>query len=203
MKKIQVEINDFSNFKGGWGLAPFEIYLTIKHVEFNDVLNILEFGSGDGTTNLVNLLKLKNVIFDYTSIEHDEAYAKTPDVKYHLYNLNNNYVSEDITKVTLELDKTYDLVIVDGPHGVGRANWYSKFKKNVRNGTIILVDDFHHYKEFGEELDKHFIYETVNLFNQNRQFTETDINEGIETIDINNSFIMDKSYKIIKVKGIK
>ena len=203
MNKIQIELNDFSSFKGGWGLAPYPIFLSIKHVEYEDKLNILEFGSGDGTTYLTNLLQNKNVSFDYTSIEHDKKYANTPNVHYQLYDLKHDYTANDLDKVVLKLDKIYDLVIVDGPHGSGRAKWYSKFKNNVKEGTIILIDDFHHYTEFGDELDRHFNYNTINIFNQNRRFSPMDINEGVEIVDINSPYIMDKTYKIIKVINIK
>ena len=199
---IDITLNECSKFNGGWGLSPHQVYLMIKHVDFDGQLNILEFGSGDGTTHLVNLLNEKNIKFDYTSIEHDATYAKTPNVAYQLYHLDGNYIPNDLETVSLVLDKTYDLVIVDGPHGSGRAKWYSKFKNNIRIGTVILIDDFHHFPEFSDELDKNFTYETINLFNLNTGFTEEPTNSGLEKVDVTSSLLMDKSYKIIKIKSL-
>ena len=197
MNRIDIELLDTSKFKGGWGLSPHEIYLSLKYLDYDKILKILEFGSGDGTTYLTDLLNYKKINFEYKSIENDENYAKTFGVEYQLYKLI------DIDDVILETNGFFDLIIVDGPHGVDRYKWYSKFKKNVRIGTIILIDDFHHYNEFNDELNKHYEYELVSLFNQNRMFTENDINDGIEKIDTNSELIMDKSFKIIKISKIK
>lgn len=203
MKKISIELQDCHAFSGGWGIAPYEVYFSIKHLEYEEKLRILEFGSGQGTTNLVNLLVDKKIDFEYFSIENDINYAKTPLVKYQLYEIADNYDLNDLSKIDLDLIGYYDLVIVDGPHGVGRCKWYSKFKNNVREGSIILVDDFHHYKEFSTELDAHFEYDVINFFNTSRRFTDTDINYGIEQVDMNSNLISDKSYKIVKITKIK
>ena len=71
------------------------------------------------------------------------------------------YDIENIEVVVIP-EITFDIVFVDGPHGDKRSKWYSKFKKNVKVGTIILIDDFNHYKCFSEELDRHFRYETLS-----------------------------------------
>jgi len=201
-KKIHLELNEFLDFKGGWSLAPYSIFLAIKHLTYTNELNILEFGSGDGTTQLVDLLTKNNITFNYTSVEHDKAYAKTPNVNYQLYSLDGwNYNPNDLDLITLTLDRMYDLVIVDGPHGVGRAKWYSKFKNNVKKGTIVVVDDFHHYAEFGIELDTHFEYETINLFNCKGQHVI--VNEGIDIADTTSPMVLEKSYKVVKILNIK
>lgn len=201
-KKIYLVPNDFLNFKGGWSLAPCSIFLAIKHLTYVNELNILEFGSGDGTTQLVDLLTKNNIIFNYTSVEHDESYAKTANVNYQLYHLDGwNYNPDQLDSVNLTLDRIYDLVIIDGPHGVGRAKWYSKIKNNIRKGTVLLVDDFHHYVEFSTELDTHFEYETINVFNYANQHIV--INEGTDIVDATNPMILEKSYKVAKILNIK
>jgi hypothetical protein len=202
--KIETDIQDFIHFNSGWSLSPYEIYLSIKNVTFENKLKILEFGSGDGTTKLVDFLNKKNVIFCYTSVEHDKSFAKTPNVDYITYDLSNGYNLSEIENVDLHLEKIYDLVIVDGPNGIGRCVWYSKIKNNVREGTIILVDDFHHYKEFSLELDKNFEYEVINLYNQNLSFSAEKINEGLEIVDnFSSNLVGDKSYKIVRITKIK
>lgn len=201
MEKINLE--DFSKFPSGWSLSPYSIYLACKHTTNNGVLNVLEFGSGEGTNQLVALLNSKEINFKYTSVEHDSTYAKTPNVEYIIYPLAHNYNPNDIENIQLTLTDVYDLVIVDGPHGVGRAKWYSKIKKNVKEGTIILIDDFHHYLEFETELNKVFEYNLINVFNIDKRFTVDVVNEGLELVDINSPYHGNKTHKIIQVKKIK
>jgi hypothetical protein len=202
MEKInEIKLEDFKDFNGGWSLAPIPTFFTLKNVNFDKTLNILEFGSGQGTTNIVNFLNSKNVDFNYTSVENDKSYAKTEGVEYILYDIPNNYEMSHIDNVDLPLSLIYDLVIVDGPTGVGRAGWYKKIKNNVRPGTTIYVDDFHHYSEFGTELDNSFEYELISLYNKNSSFEI--VNEGIDVVSENTPYIFDKSYKIVKIKNIK
>lgn len=196
-----ITLNEFTNFNGGWSLSPYSIYLAMKYVDVkNNKINILEFGSGEGTKNLVEFLQNKNIDFDYLSVEHDKNYATNQFVNYFTYDLSYNYSPQDIEKVDLKLDGFYDLVIVDGPHGVGRAKWYEKFKNNVKKGTIILIDDFHHYKEFEDELNKVFDYETINVFNIDGRFTADLVNEGLESVDINSPYHFRKTHKVIRIK---
>jgi hypothetical protein len=73
-------------------------------------------------------------------------------------------MSYDIEKMddVIIPDIQFDIVLVDGPHGDNRSRWYAKIRKNVKAGTIILVDDFNHYTCFSEELDKNFKYELLS-----------------------------------------
>lgn len=194
-------LDDFSKFDGGWSLSPYSIYLALKHLNFEgNSIKILEFGSGEGTKNLVDVLKNKSIDFEYVSVEHDVSFAKSKDVEYIMYNIPTNYTPNHIDLVELNLDKTFDLVIVDGPHGVGRANWYKKILNNVKNNTIILIDDFHHYKEFDDELNRVFVFDTINVFNIDKRFTKQIVNEGIELVDINSPYHKNKTHKIVKIK---
>ena len=194
-------LEEFSKFSGGWSLSPYSIYLAMKHVNLIDnKINILEFGSGDGTKKLVEFLKSKSIDFDYVSVEHDKHYAESPEVEYILYKIPYDYTPIHIDSVELNLNKTFDLVIIDGPHGVGRANWYKKIQKNVKNNTIILIDDFHHYKEFEDELNRVFEYDTISVFNIDKRFTNQIVNEGIELVDVNSSLHGNKTHKVIKIK---
>ena len=60
-------------------------------------------------------------------------------------------------------DVQFDLILIDGPNGDKRSLWYSKIKNNVKIGTICLIDDFNHYKCFGEELDRNYEYELLSF----------------------------------------
>ena len=194
-----ITLSDFTKFIGGWSLSPYSIYLAYKYTTNNGILNVLEFGSGDGTNKLVEFLTTRKISFKYTSIEHDSNYAKTPNVDYIIYPLNYNYNPSDIENIDLILNDVYDLVIVDGPHGAGRAKWYNKIKKFIRQGTIMLIDDFHHYNEFETELNKVFEYETINVFNIDKRFTTDIINDGLELVDVTSPHHCNKTHKIIKI----
>lgn len=194
-------LEDVSKFPGGWSLSPYSIYLALKYTTVeNNKINILEFGSGEGTKNLVEVLKNKSIKFEYVSVEHDTNYAKSQEVEYVMYNIPHNYKPSDIEAINLNIDKIFDLVIIDGPHGVGRAKWYKKILNNIKNGTIILIDDFHHYQEFEDELNKVFTYETINVFNIDKRFTKEIVNEGIELVNVGSDLHKYKTHKVVRVK---
>ena len=73
----------------------------------------------------------------------------------------NNYDKDNIEDVLLPTHN-FDLILIDGPSGEKRQLWYNKIKNFVKINTIILIDDFNHYKSFGEQLDKHFEYELLS-----------------------------------------
>ncbi len=57
-----------------------------------------------------------------------------------------------------------DAIILDGPHGNGRSLCFALFHDLIENGTLILIDDYHHYP-FLEDLSKLFIYEIIEKRN--------------------------------------
>lgn len=198
-----ISLSDFTKFIGGWSLSPYSIYLAFKYCTNNGILNVLEFGSGDGTNKLVEFLNTKEIKFKYTSVEHDTNYAKTPNVDYIIYPLEHNYKASDIENINLSLNDIYDLIIIDGPHGIGRSKWYKKIKNFVREGTIILIDDFHHFNEFEIELNNVFEYTTINIFNIEKAFTPEIVNYGLELINIDSPHHCNKTHKIIKIINVK
>jgi hypothetical protein len=161
---------------------------------------VLEFGAGESTFQLTKLLTKKNVPFEYHVFENDPLYIKYIDhVTYHYYFLPNvpcpfSEWANIVDQYTMPELPVFDLVIVDGPHGVARAQWYSKFKKYVKPGTVILIDDFHHYNEFGNALDKNFKYTTVIEYNQCPSWKI--INTGLEHLNTQ----ANKTFKIVKVQ---
>lgn len=190
MEKIEINYEDCLEFPSGWSLHPSEIYMALKHVVYNDKINILEFGSGEGTKNLIKLLNNKNIKFYYKSYEHDGSYCTLNNVDYVQYD------SDNIKNIILD-DKVYDLVIVDGPHGVSRSLWYEKFKSNVITGSIVLIDDFHHYQEFDEELNKNYLYELITVYNQDTRWEL--VNNGVEIYDPYKYSSCEKTFKIVKI----
>jgi len=50
-----------------------------------------------------------------------------------------------IPKDALPHGSHLDGMIVDGPHGNGRSLSFPLFRNHLRSGTIVLMDDYHHY----------------------------------------------------------
>lgn len=180
---INITLADARFFPGDWSLTPEEIYLAIINATYDEKFKILEFGAGESTIQLAKLLREKNVPYEYHVFENDPEYIKPiGSVSYHLYSLpplpfhRTNEWKPYVAEYKLPYLPVFDFVIVDGPHGVARAEWYSKFKTYTRPGTIILIDDFHHYSAFGQELDKNFYYETIIEYNKNPNWKI--VNEG-------------------------
>ena len=133
---------------GGWSIS-FEMVSDIySKVPIGST--ILEFGSGNGTKEL---LKLYNVI----SIEHDITYigyavgsqyiyAPMTDLEHPVVGFKHINKWYDIERIRKGLEnKKYDCIIIDGPHGSwkknqgrpGILNYISEFNTNVP----IYVDD--------------------------------------------------------------
>jgi hypothetical protein len=202
LNKIEIKLSETKNFSGGFSLAPEEAYIALKHATYRDKFRILEFGSGESTILFTKILKEKNISFEYHVFENDPNYIyEIENVIYHHYDLPNfpfsrcNEWSFYVEKYELPNLPVFDLVIVDGPHGVGRAKWYEKFKKYTKPKTVILIDDFHHYIEFKNSLDENFLYDTIIEYNQNPSWKI--INSGIDPIVSNQN--INKSFKIVKI----
>lgn len=154
-------------FVGGWSYTQREInelfkFIDLYQVAINNNFNILEFGAGNSSTKIANIINKVTNNLTYYTYESDWNFVPMDNrIRTIIYDEN------DIENVNLSLNITFeqkfDLVLVDGPNGNNRKFWYRKFKNYVKPGTIILVDDFNHYTSFGEELDKHFNYELLSF----------------------------------------
>lgn len=51
-------------------------------------------------------------------------------------------------------------IVLDGPHGNGRSMCFPLFFKQIMPGTLILVDDYHHYP-FLDDLGRLFKYDVL------------------------------------------
>jgi hypothetical protein len=160
---------DIPIFNGGWSYTQKEMIELFKHIVYTNDFNILEFGSGDSTVKLYNHFK------KYTNKLLYYCYESDPTYKNHIKNEDMNTLLSDVNMVfyndtdinSLSIPNIiFDLILIDGPNGDKRALWYSKIKNNVKEGTIILVDDFNHYLCFSEELDKNFDYELLSFSNE-------------------------------------
>ena len=149
-------------FEGGWSYTQREMNELFKHLFYKDKTEykVLEFGSGNSTIKLYDYFKQKvdNVIF--YSYESESNFLFSHDKINLLF-----YDKDNIKDVVLPNEK-FDLILIDGPNGDKRSLWYSKIRNNVKEGTIILIDDFNHYKCFSDELDRNFNYELLNLHDE-------------------------------------
>ena len=146
------------NFEGGWSYTNKEMSDLFKHISFKETISVLEFGSGDSTVKIYNHIKnhYANSVIFYT-YESKPDYMKIDDDIFF-----NFYDEDNIDEVVLP-DIKFDIILIDGPNGDKRSLWYSKIRENVKSGTILLIDDFNHYKCFSDELDKNFIYELLSF----------------------------------------
>jgi hypothetical protein len=145
----------------GCSYTNLEMSELFKFIDLNknyNEYNILEFGAGDSSEKIHSLFKNVDNLNYYlvesnipknqslfNIILYDENYIENIDL--------NNYIEETVK---------FDLILIDGPSGEKRQLWYNKIKNFVKINTIILIDDFNHYKSFGEQLDKHFEYELLS-----------------------------------------
>lgn len=129
-----------------------------------DSISVLEFGAGPTTTLLHEALKTKYSKVKYVTYETNKFYApKNPEIDVVMHT-----VEELINgKITLDEKEKYDLIIVDGPDGELRKYWYPLFKNNVKNGTVVHIDDAFHYPSFESEFKKYFT-NTKYLFEHGR-----------------------------------
>ena len=116
-------------------------------------IKVLEFGSGATSTILFNALKTKYENVTYVTYETNEKYAPITEgitVRMH--------TKDDLINLNISIPKTekYDLIIVDGPDGELRKFWYPLFVDNVKEDTIIHIDDAFHYPSFKTEFEINF-----------------------------------------------
>jgi hypothetical protein len=157
------KINKISNdeipdFNGGWSYTNKEMRELFKHITYYPSYSILEFGSGNSTSKILDHFKNNTDVMNYTLYECDPGFVpkNISDFEVHLYDQNNI--------ITMSMpNRKYDLILIDGPNGSGRSLWFSKLRQCVKTGSILLIDDFNHYNAFGEELDKNFEYEVLSF----------------------------------------
>ena len=153
---------DIPIFEGGVCYTQKEMTELFKHITYHDNFSILEFATGNSTLKLHSHFKkhVENLVF--YSYDSDSRFFRP-------INIQNEqrspidfiyYNDPDIKSVELPPIK-FDLILVDGSNEDKRAIWCSKFKNNIKNGTIIVFDYFNHFTCSSDELDKHFDYELL------------------------------------------
>ncbi len=144
------------DFVGGWSYTPAEMTALWAHVRPKPVFKVLEFGCGNSTVKMYEYLAARCGKVVYDAYETAAEYAvEHPVIRVHMYD------ADHIHAVRLE-PEVYDLILVDGPTGHARCQWFSKLRSHVGPDTVLLVDDFNHYACFGAELDRNFTYTTLS-----------------------------------------
>ena len=173
---------DFSIFKGGWSYMEEEMRNAVSLIPDSEKINVLEFGCGDSSIKLYELLNKKYKV-TYKAFESNPSFTiKHKDIECILYS------EEHIENLNIG-NQIYDFILIDGPNGVNRKFWYSKIINNVKTGTIILIDDWCHFNEFEDAL--------INDFGSKVKY---EVIETRKEFDPNSDpHLGYKSWKIIKV----
>jgi len=141
------------NLKSGWSYCNKQILEISNSLPQSTTLSVLELGGGDSSIKLWDFLKTKYKQVTYRCYETDPTWAPQHDnIEVILYKTPSLVVFDDVV---------YDFILIDGPTGISRREWYSKLTNNVRPGTILHIDDYDHYKEFEEELAINFVYDEL------------------------------------------
>ncbi len=118
----------------------------LNSFNYENEINCLEFGSGDGSSIIFHEFALKNKNLKIESFEHDEAWLNNMKSKYELPNYKFNLVDWENIDYTPLKNKTYDLVFVD------QGNWESRIKtidELTFNANCIILHDYCYYNGFG------------------------------------------------------
>jgi len=154
-------MTDIPTFSGGWSYTQKEMNTLFKFIEYKNNYAILEFGLGNSTNLIYSHFKKHTENLTYIGCETNMEYCKE---------LNKNvevifYEIDQIKNISIP-DILFDLILIDGPNGEYRSLWFNIIKKHVKQGTIILVDDFNHFQSFSDELDRNFEYELLDHYDE-------------------------------------
>ena len=174
------------NALGGWSIEK-EV-LDVLEEMIPKGASILEFGSGDGTTAL-----LEN--YQVTSVEHDKNYCFKRGESHHIIHakIENKWYNKE--KIREALKTEYDLLLIDGP------------PEELRAGILLNIDLFKDIKspiifdDTNRPLDKEVMirfceklnYEYKIVIGENKEFaictkilTPRVINNSTSQLDISN-----------------
>jgi hypothetical protein len=158
-------MEEISIFDGGQSYTNLEMNELFKFIDLNkkyNEYNILEFGDGSSSEKINNLFNKNVGNLNYYLFESNLLYIPKNQSLFKLIKYDENNIESIDLNSYIEQTIKFDLILLDGPDGEKRQLWYNKVKKFVKINSIILIDDFNHYKSFGEQLDKHFDYELLS-----------------------------------------
>jgi predicted O-methyltransferase YrrM len=134
-------------------MTPLQIEQIGEILPEKDNISVLEFGAGTSTIKIYEALTTKYKNVNYVTYEHNLKWKPNhEDIEVRMFN------KKDLAngKINISNKEKYDIVIVDGPDGDFRKYWYKIFKDNVKEGTILHIDDVFHYPSFLTELNNTF-----------------------------------------------
>jgi len=115
----------------------------IEIIKENNFVNVLELGTAIGYTAIKLASNIKNI--NITSIERDENRYNIAFSNVKKANLSNiKLIFDDIYNVSF--DNKFDLIIIDAAKAQNK-NFFEKFKNNLSENGIIVIDNlsFHGY----------------------------------------------------------
>ena len=166
-KHIYLHMKNIQIFNGGWSYTNLEMSELFKNIDLEktyEKYNILEFGAGDSSKKIYSLFENNVKKLNYYIVECNESYLPDNKEAFNIILYDENYIENIELNNYIDNDIKFDLILVDGPNGEKRKYWYNKFKKFVKIGSIILVDDFNHFTSFGEELNNSYEYELLSYY---------------------------------------
>lgn len=141
--------------QGGFAYSPEQIEELEPWLLKGDSIRVLELGAGDSSVKLCEGLKSKYKNVKYVCYETSEQWApKHDNIEVRLH--TNEQLKAHAPAVQLGEDEIYDFILVDGPTGVIRWQWYALIKDHAAPGAIIHIDDYSHYAEFEQALRDNF-----------------------------------------------
>ena len=170
---------EFSSFEGSQHIASqFAIYKTLQIIRKNNVKNILEIGLGIGT--------LPSAVLNYFGSEI--SYTGTEDNEFCLKSLKKHLKSQRIEIFLnlneLNLEKKYDLLIIDG-----KEPNLKRITNSLSKNAIIIIegDRMNQYQEIQNMFSKSlFVHLTSNQKNHPKGvFDEHNWQGGVKVFFIN------------------
>ena len=114
---------------GGWSVTQGLVDAMLREVPSG---TLLELGSGLGTGVL-------SKHYQVYSVEHDEKWLGVFDTKYIFAPIVRSWY--DVSVLSRELPKNYDLILVDGPPGVIGRKGFAENLNLFRDDVPIFFDD--------------------------------------------------------------
>jgi len=169
----------------GWGLSFAAFKALQKAIDTLPEINVIEFGSGFSSQFLIDYAEFTQKKLNIDSFDNDKKF-KHPNAtlvklltcsnKNYEAMFNNAEIDWDLFRRRWRKPKTrqkncfydlrdyplkpsYNLAIIDGPHGNGRNFAYLILKDRMQEG-FIMIDDFNHY-DFVETASSLFDLEEI------------------------------------------
>lgn len=126
-------LNNWSNIASITSFDNDEEYMyKIKNDSINEILKIYNTELLQCTDDKYEkMFQSKKYISEYMKVKSTPVHTRQKNCFYKIH-------SDD-------LQKNYNLVILDGPHGNGRNISFLRFKDNINFPCYILIDDITHY----------------------------------------------------------